>query len=153
MRRRGQRATILIDTREKLPFVFPKHTTRKAKLNTGDYSLLGLRDRVVVERKGFGDFLNCTGSGWAKFMAPKGQVDRLHHMEFSLLVVEGTMRRIRSNCYDQHRMTEFALTKRIAELSMWVPIVLCDTRIMARNITLEFLLKARQLIQEERNGC
>lgn len=145
MRRNKGRLVILADTREQLPFVFNGHTVRRTKLDTGDYTLHGYKSRISVERKSFGDFLGCLGAKWEKFMGPGGQVDRLHNMDFSLLVVEGTIRRAQASCYSHHRMTERVIIRRLAELSMWVPVLMCDTRLIARDACLEFLMKAKEM--------
>lgn len=43
--------TIIIDTREQIPWEFGLHTTSKQKLDTGDYSIDGMEDVFVIERK------------------------------------------------------------------------------------------------------
>ena len=146
MPRWKKRLIILADTRERLPFVFPGHTVRRTKLDTGDYTLHGYKKFITVERKGFGDFLGCIGTGWEKFMSSGGQVERLAHMDFSLLVVEGTIRRAQATCYQQHMLNQDTLIKRVAELSIWVPVLLCDTRVMARGAALQFLIKTKEMI-------
>lgn len=48
--------TIIIDTREKNPFAFANYDTEVSTLKTGDYSLKGLEDQIVLERKSMSDF-------------------------------------------------------------------------------------------------
>lgn len=43
--------TIIIDTREQIPWEFGLHTTSKRKLDTGDYSIEGLENIFAIERK------------------------------------------------------------------------------------------------------
>lgn len=43
--------TIIIDTREQLPWEFGYHTTSHQKLDTGDYSIAGFEDVLAIERK------------------------------------------------------------------------------------------------------
>jgi hypothetical protein len=43
--------TVVIDTREQLPWEFGLHTTAKKKLDTGDYSIEGLEHLLCIERK------------------------------------------------------------------------------------------------------
>ena len=43
--------TIIVDTREQLPWDFEEHTVAKEKLDTGDYSVKGLEDILCIERK------------------------------------------------------------------------------------------------------
>jgi ERCC4-type nuclease len=43
--------TIIVDTREQHPWHFDHHTVANQKLDTGDYSILGLEDVLCIERK------------------------------------------------------------------------------------------------------
>jgi ERCC4-type nuclease len=43
--------TIIVDTREQMPWEFGFHTTSKKKLNTGDYSIEGMESIFTIERK------------------------------------------------------------------------------------------------------
>lgn len=43
--------TIIVDTREQLPWEFGFHTTSKKKLDTGDYSMEGFESIFTIERK------------------------------------------------------------------------------------------------------
>lgn len=43
--------TIIVDTREQMPWEFGFHTTSKRKLDTGDYSIQGMESLFTIERK------------------------------------------------------------------------------------------------------
>jgi len=43
--------TIIVDTREQMPWEFGFHTTSKTKLDTGDYSIEGFESIFTIERK------------------------------------------------------------------------------------------------------
>ena len=43
--------TIIVDTREQMPWEFGFHTTSKKKLDTGDYSIEGMESILAIERK------------------------------------------------------------------------------------------------------
>jgi hypothetical protein len=43
--------TIVVDSREQLPWEFGFHTTSRQKLDTGDYSIQGLENIFTIERK------------------------------------------------------------------------------------------------------
>lgn len=43
--------TIIIDTREQIPWEFGYHDTAKHKLDTGDYSIQGFENIIAIERK------------------------------------------------------------------------------------------------------
>ncbi len=63
---------IVIDTREQAPFAFQHEKyagteTEPGSLDTGDYSLAGLTDRVAVERKSLPDLVACLGRERERF--------------------------------------------------------------------------------------
>jgi len=76
---------IVIDTREQLPYQFPC-TTVRAKLDSGDYSLLGYETRVAVERKRPVELFQCFTTDRARF---EREYQRLASYERAVLVVEG----------------------------------------------------------------
>ena len=43
--------TIVVDSREQMPWEFGYHTTSKRKLDTGDYSIEGMESIFTIERK------------------------------------------------------------------------------------------------------
>ena len=43
--------TVIVDTREQLPWEFGFHTTSRKKLDTGDYSIQGMESIFTIERK------------------------------------------------------------------------------------------------------
>lgn len=43
--------TIIVDTREQMPWEFGYHTTSKKKLDTGDYTIEGFESLFTIERK------------------------------------------------------------------------------------------------------
>lgn len=58
---------ILIDTREQYPYQFTDKPhfagiqLEAAALQSGDYSLAGLTDRIAIERKELADIVQCLG--------------------------------------------------------------------------------------------
>jgi ERCC4-type nuclease len=92
--------TVLVDTREQLPFGFASIradakdnaqwiaiTTKRQTLATGDYSIEGHEGIVVVERKGFDDLYNCCGCDRDRF---ENQVRRLNELPEPYIVVEAS---------------------------------------------------------------
>ena len=53
--------TVIVDTREQLPLELSMCTIR-GTLPTGDYSILGFEEYVVVERKSLPDLIGCMTS-------------------------------------------------------------------------------------------
>jgi len=94
--------TLIIDSMEQKPYSFRPFrkwfaAIERRKLSVGDYSVAGLEDRVAVERKSLQDLFNCC-SPYHSREAFVRACERLSKMEFSALVIEGSMTKIlRSN--------------------------------------------------------
>lgn len=83
--------TVIIDTREQLPWEFGLHITAKKKLDTGDYSIEGLENILAIERKKsvseiannitesrFKDVLNRLGAIPHSFMLLEFEIDDIY---------------------------------------------------------------------------
>lgn len=79
--------TILIDTREQVPWSFML-PTEPATLDTGDYSVRGLEHLVAIERKSLSDLLGCIGRDRERFTR---ELQRLRAYRFGWLIVETTL--------------------------------------------------------------
>lgn len=92
--------TIIIDTREQAPYQFAGHkcqrasgspiipllvTTTTHKLDTGDYSIEGMEDRVCVERKSLDDALGTFTTGRDRF---ERELERMEEFEAAAVVLE-----------------------------------------------------------------
>ena len=81
---------IIVDTREQAPFAF-EHATyagssvEPGTLDTGDYSLVGLTDKVAVERKSLPDLVACLGRERERF---ERELQRAAALEAFAVVVE-----------------------------------------------------------------
>lgn len=88
--------TIIQDTREKKPWTFQAtgsvHDVKVIKLDTGDYSIQGMEEEFMVERKASVDelFMNL-GVQWARF---EREMERAKPYKYKYLVIEATMREI-----------------------------------------------------------
>lgn len=83
---------ILVDTREQAPFRFEgKHYAgvelEPATLQSGDYSLAGLADRIAVERKSLDDLAQCLGRERERF---ERELQRARGHDFFAVVIEGS---------------------------------------------------------------
>lgn len=87
---------LLIDTREKKPFDFEGDTdfasVKFTKLDGGDYSLDGLENIIVIERKGSVDelFINFTQNKQRIF----AEFDRLNNHKHKIIVIEESLDQI-----------------------------------------------------------
>lgn len=88
--------TIIQDTREKKPWTFEAtgsvDDVKVLKLDTGDYSIEGMENLFMVERKASVDevFMNL-GVQWKRFQK---EMERAKPYKYKYLVIEATMRDI-----------------------------------------------------------
>lgn len=78
--------TIAIDTREQAPYAFEGSVTKT--LPSGDYSIVGLEDRVTIERKSKTDAYGSLGHGRARF---RREFERLSCFDYAVVVIEDTV--------------------------------------------------------------
>lgn len=78
--------TIVIDTREQLPYKFKDSVTKTLK--SGDYSLLGLESSVAVERKTKKDAYGSCGKNRVRF---EKELVRLSLFDYSAIVIEASL--------------------------------------------------------------
>jgi DNA excision repair protein ERCC-4 len=89
---------VMIDTREQLPYEFgniisdAKHGRVPVIVNryvgtieSGDYSIVGLQDKIAVERKSKADLFGTLGQGRERF---ERELERLNRLDFAAVVVE-----------------------------------------------------------------
>lgn len=83
---------IVIDSREQAPFAFEHEkyagtVAESGALDTGDYSLAGLTDRVAVERKSLPDLVACLGRERERF---ERELQRAAALDAFAVVVEAS---------------------------------------------------------------
>jgi len=142
--------TLIIDSMEQRPYSFRRFHKwfvgiERRKLPAGDYSIGGLEDRVAVERKSLQDLFNCC-SPYHSRSAFVRACERLSKMEFSALVIEGSITKIlRSNEFSgMHPNAVFGTIQALAVrwgIQPWF----APSRALAEEITACLLHKAYQL--------
>lgn len=88
---------ILIDTREQTPLLFDA-PTRRATLQTGDYSLSGFSDRVAIERKSLPDLVHTVIHERERFERELERAARWY--DFRGLVIVASWQRVARGGYD-----------------------------------------------------
>jgi ERCC4-type nuclease len=89
--------TVVVDSREKTPPAIDLHLPIvRGKLQTGDYSLLGLEHLVRVERKSLQDLVMCVGRERERF---DRCIERLRHFPLAMLVIESKESSIEAKQY------------------------------------------------------
>lgn len=118
---------IIIDTREQLPYDFGGHPSYIRTLKTGDYSLEGLENLVVIERKRHEEFIGCLGNDRERF---QNEIERGSTFRRLHVVVEASLWSVINCRYDGYpsamhpnaiRGTIFAWENRYDWLRFWFP--------------------------------
>ncbi len=88
--------TIIVDSREQLPWEFEGVDVQRAKLEVGDYSVAGLERRVCVERKSLDDFVNTCLRQQHRFFV---ELRRMASMEMRCVIVEAEFSELLAETY------------------------------------------------------
>jgi DNA excision repair protein ERCC-4 len=122
---------IIVDTREQLPYELSPCKTIRKGLPTGDYSLEGLEDKVVIERKSLDDFIGSICQGRERF---EREIERLMPFEAKMILVEGSAEDITRHRY-QSRMHPNSVMGTIAKYQMLgIPVMLAGDRVTAQKV-------------------
>jgi ERCC4-type nuclease len=136
------RPTLLVDTREQHPFNFSRFRgwftgIEKKALSLGDYTVAGLEDVCVVERKDLSDLVHSCTVDRAGFIERLRLMARYPHR---LLVITSTLSQIKSPYahanMDPNRITQFL----IATLAgLQVPFVCSETHELGEELVSSYL--------------
>ncbi|MSO19718.1 MAG: hypothetical protein EXQ56_04530 [Acidobacteria bacterium] len=136
------KATIIVDTREQMPFKFSRFRgwfagVKKKALKVGDYSIAGLEDYVTVERKDLPDLIQSFTTNRAVFVA---RLRKMADYPHRLLVVTASFTEVKSRyggvSIDPNRITQSL----IATLTgAGVPFICSETHELGAEITASYL--------------
>jgi len=152
---RTPRATVLVHTREQNPFDFSRFdgwfaSVKKKALQLGDYSLAGLEDKCVVERKDLADLVHSLTAARAIFVSRLKKMSVYPHR---LLVITATLSSIKSpyafsRCNPNHIMQAL-----IAVSAGWgVPFVCTETHELREETIASYLYQIHLYHWLESNG-
>jgi ERCC4-type nuclease len=108
---------VIIDSREQRPYSFtawPEVEVFQGTLQTGDYSLVGLTDRVALERKTLDDLTQTLTAGRERFAA---ECQRGRGLDLFGLVIEASLDDILGHRY-QSRVAPQSLVQTLAAWSV-----------------------------------
>ena len=142
--------TIIIDSREQIPYVFQGVETVRRALPAGDYSVLGHEDVIAVERKSLDDFVNTVIKDRLRF---KNELLKLTEYPHACVVVEGSLSDILHGKYlsGAHPSSLFGAVIAII-IDFRVPVFFTHDRQTAVRFTLEYLLRAANLQMVKHNN-
>lgn len=143
---------IVVDSREQLAFTFaglPAEIIRE-KLNAGDYGLLGFPG-VAVERKTANDLLGCMTASRGRFVC---ELERLQELDFSAVVVEGSIQELLSGVHSRISPqsvigTLLAWQQRYPRTHWWF----CPSRAWAEKLTFKILDRFHRDTVEGKRLC
>jgi len=123
------------ENRGRLPLVIP---TQVIGLKTGDYSILGMEDRISVERKSLADLYGTLTAGRKRFEA---EMSRLSAMECSAVVIEASLSDLIRSPPSRSKVSPKVIYRTwISWQHRWrIPWHLCDSRALAERTTFRIL--------------
>lgn len=115
----------VVDTREKDPWDLGAECVRK-KLDSGDYSILAMEHRVVIERKTLDDLVQSVIHERSRFF---DELERLTHFEYAYVVVEGSFRDLLEGDYRSYAHPNSVLGSMLSMIvDFRIPVFLCSDR-------------------------
>ena len=152
---RAPRATVLVDTREQTPFDFLRFPgwfvgVERRALELGDYSVSGLEQTCVVERKDLADLVHSFTVDRSVLVA---RVKKMSTYQHKLLVITAPLSSVKSrypfSLCDPNRITQ-AL---VAALAGWnVPFVCTETHELGEEIVASYLYQVHLYHWLDANG-
>lgn len=137
----ADKLTIVVDNREQKPWSFgPDVECVSGTLATGDYSIVGLTDRVALERKSLGDAVNTVIGDWLRF---RKELYRLAGMDLAVVMVEGSIEDIREHRYESDANPESVLGRLWSVMiDHGVQVLFCGNRVHAAHAAERLLRQA-----------
>ncbi len=132
---------IIIDSREQSPYGFAHErydvTTELGALTVGDYSIVGLTDRVAIERKSLPDLVQCLGRERDRFVR---ELLRGRALDAFAVVVEASWADLASGNYRSRMKPHAACQSVIAFIGRYrVPFHFAGSSEAAEYVTYSFL--------------
>lgn len=150
--------TIIIDTREQIPWEFGYHNTAKQKLDTGDYSMVGFENILAIERKKSVSEL-ATNLSESRF---KDVLDRLSKIKHPYMVFEFDMDEVYTfpvgsdipkKLWDKLRISGNYIVKRLIEIQLQynIQIVFCGDANNAERFTVSLMKRIYEQYNKQTN--
>lgn len=145
----------VIDTREQNPLSFRRFKGWFARIENralplGDYSIAGMEDSCVVERKDLGDLIHSFTDCRTVFVK---RLQRMSLLEHSLLVITAPISQIKSE-YPYRRVSPNQITQSLIAMlaGLRVPFVCTETHELGEEIVASYLYQTFLYDWLERNG-
>lgn len=126
----------IIDTREQKPYDLAPLSSRRGTLKTGDYSLVGLEDRVCVERKSLEDYLGVIGRGRERF---ERQIERMLEFETKIIVIEASWTMLAGGYWRSKIHPSAVMGSTLGWFARGIPILMAGSREAAQLAVTRYL--------------
>ena len=156
--------TIIKDTREQEGYTFEPSSSRyhtckgmvSRKLDTGDYSIEGLEDKLCIERKAsVVEFANNVGHDQARFLK---EIDRMQQFPYKFMIFEFSLSdlmnfpegsNIPESDWGKLKVTNKFMLKKIMEYQMYdnIHVMFCDSKKNAKWTVLSILKRVNELYE------
>lgn len=152
---RTPRPTVLVDTREQNPFNFSRFDgwfagVEKKALKLGDYSLAGLEELCIVERKDLSDLVHSFTAERPAFIS---RLRRMSTYPQRLLVITAPLSTVKSSYPFSNANPNRILQSLVAMLAGWnVPFVCTETHELGEEIVASYLYQVHLYHWLESNG-
>jgi ERCC4-type nuclease len=147
--------TVVIDSQEHMGYTFGRFTnwfsgTVRKRLRVGDYTILGMEREIAVERKTVPDLVNSIIQDRKDFIM---RCERLATFRKKCLVIEGTLREIKTPYEDSRAHPNAVLGSLIAAQERWnIPVHFLNDFILAEEFVASMLSKYHAYHWLEMNG-
>jgi ERCC4-type nuclease len=152
---RTPRSTVLVDTREQNPFNFSRFDgwfagVEKKALKLGDYSIAGLEELCVVERKDLSDLVHSFTAERPAFIS---RLRRMSTYPQRLLVITAPLSTVKSSYPFSNASPNRIMQSLVAMLAGWnVPFVCTETHELGEEIVASYLYQVHLYHWLESNG-
>ena len=152
---RTPRPTVLVDTREQNPFNFSRFDgwfagVEKKALKLGDYSLAGLEELCIVERKDLSDLVHSFTAERPAFIS---RLRRMSTYPQRLLVITAPLSTVKSSYPFSNANPNRIMQSLVAMLAGWnVPFVCTETHELGEEIVASYLYQVHLYHWLESNG-
>ena len=136
-----EQVTAIIDSREQHPLELSPLQTTPGTLPTGDYSVVGLRHVISIERKSLGDLISCVGRERERF---DREVQRLLAYPVRAIVVESTWPEIEMGQWRGNVPPSAAIGSLLGWIATGLPIVMASDHTRAGQFVSRMLFIAAQ---------
>jgi ERCC4-type nuclease len=145
----------VVDTREQIPFSFRRFkgwfaAVQMRALHLGDYTVSGMEDSCVVERKDLPDLVNSFTTNRSVFVKRLRRMSELPH---SLLVITAPLSQIKS-AYPHSRVSPNQITQSLIALlaGLRLPFICTETHELGEEIVASYLYQTFLYDWLDRNG-